>query len=192
MSDEENELLKTGMEIVLRPVTDVAENAIGLLGGDWLSEKRRANRLQLKRRTDELLRQRKVDQPVEPPPSVVLPLLSNAQEESREELIDLWARLLAAAADPGRNKKYRREFAEIVKQLEPLDAAVLPSLAASHEMLPYRSQYIAAKLSVPEDQVLVSFRNLRRLELAHDQPGATQKINPCLTALGREFLSLVS
>jgi hypothetical protein len=49
---------------------------------------------------------------------IALPLLEAAAEESREELQDLWARLLAAAMDPGRSGQVRRVFIEIVKQMD--------------------------------------------------------------------------
>jgi hypothetical protein len=58
-----------------------------------------------------------------PSPSVMIPLIVAAADEERGELTDLWAKLLAnAAIDKGR--KVRREFFDVVKQLEPIDAAL--------------------------------------------------------------------
>jgi len=122
---DENELVKTGLEVMLRPATEIAENALGLLGGDWLSEKRTRNRAKLKSKTDEILERRGAKLDTDPSPSVVIPLLMSAQDEGRDELLDLWAALLAAASDPARRKAYRREFVAIAKELEPVDIIVL-------------------------------------------------------------------
>jgi hypothetical protein len=55
-------------------------------------------------------------EPTEPPSlSLLLPILVAAAEESRDELQDLWARLLAAAADPSRARSFRIQFIETVK-----------------------------------------------------------------------------
>lgn len=50
--------------------------------------------------------------------------LIGAQEESREELAELWARLLANAMDPNMNS-VRQSFIDAVKRMDPLDAVVL-------------------------------------------------------------------
>lgn len=189
---DEREIVKTGMEVVLRPVTEVAENVIGVLGGDWLSEKRRLNRERLRAKTDEVLKRVGVTEPMEPSPTVVLPLLREAQNESRDELLDIWAKLLAAAMDPKRSKTYRREFVDIVRQLEPLDVQVLPLLTDYASYEPSRQTCISNRLAVAEEQVLLSFRNLRRLELTEDLPGAALGVKPTATILGRQLLALVS
>ncbi len=189
---DETEAVKAGMEVILRPMTDVAENAIGLLGGDWLSEKRRCNRERLKARTDEILHERKIEHPVEPPPAILLPLLQEAQEESRETLVDIWAKLVAAAMDPARVDSYRREYVEVAKQLEPVDTLVLPLLSMPGNMSPTRREYIASRLGISTDAVQISFRNLERLELIANGLTPTAGTTPFLTPFGRQFLFLVS
>jgi hypothetical protein len=65
---------------------------------------------------------------VEPEPpslSIVLPILVAAADESRDELQDIWARLLAAAADPARAKSFRATFIDAAKRMDPIDAPVL-------------------------------------------------------------------
>src|SRR5262249_56912313 len=62
--------------------------------------------------------------------SILLPILVASAEESRDELVDIWARLLAAAADPARAKSFRLAFIEATKKLDPLDAAVLEGVHA--------------------------------------------------------------
>lgn len=189
---DEKELIRTGMEVVLRPVTEVAENAIGLLGGDWLSDKRERNRKRLKSKTDNILRNRRVEQPIEPPPSIILPLLKEAQEESRETLVDIWAKLVAAAMDPGRINSYRRVYVEIARQLDAIDAIVLPVLSAPGPLDPSRREFVTGKLGIGVDATVISFQNLERLGLISNGDGLNPKTMPFLTSLGREFLALVS
>jgi len=50
-------------------------------------------------------------------PSIAIPLFAAAQDESRDELRELFARLLAAAMDPKRKDLTRGSFTAIVKQL---------------------------------------------------------------------------
>ena len=188
---DEKELIKIGMEVALRPVTEVAENAIGVLGGDWLSEKRRFNREKLVAKTDAALRRAGVKEPVEPSPSIVLPLLSEAQEESRDELLEIWGRLLAAAMDPVRCNTYRREFVTIAKQLEPIDAAVLRLLDTGGPLAPDRATYVATTLGKPHDEVYLAFRNLARMDLVQMSGGVATQV-PFVTLLGRQFLSIVA
>ncbi len=186
---DESELIKTGMEVALRPVTEIAENLLGLAGGDWISEKRARNRAKLKAKTEEILKQRGVEQPEDPPPSVIVPLLTNAQEEDRDELVDLWARLLAAAMDPSRKRHYRREFVDIVRKMEPLDAAILPLLNDNTAMTPTRREVVASRLQVSSDEVLLAFRNLEQLDLVSPYMSpASQKVHPVTKPLGRELL----
>lgn len=76
------------------------QDAVGLLG-DWVSHLRTRNAHRLQLKTDEILSSRNAV--IEPLSLVVArPLLEAAQDESREELVELWARLLANAMDLSR------------------------------------------------------------------------------------------
>jgi hypothetical protein len=191
MDDDAKDVVKAGMEVILRPVTEIAENVLGLAGGDWLSEKRARNRERLQNQTKEILKERGIDKPEEPSPSIIVPLLTQAQDEGRDELLSLWAKLLAAAMDPARSKNYRREFVEIVSEMEPLDALVLPILTAPGEFRPSRKECVASRLSISADQVELSFRNLIRLEVAFEMRGGAPQIYPIVTTLGRALLMLL-
>jgi len=68
-----------------------------------------------------------VQEVVELSPNLASALIAGAQEEGREELMELWARLLANAVDPRLNS-VRRSFIEAVKAMDPPDAAVLAYL----------------------------------------------------------------
>lgn len=180
-----------GVEVALRPITAVAEDAIGLLGGDWLSEKRRRNRERLRAGAEEKLKARGADVDDDPSPSVINPLLSAAQDESRDELVDLFASLIATAMDPKTRSTYRREFVDIAKQLEPVDAAVLPLFATKEHRNPSRQHYVVEQLKITEDEYELSKMNLAKLGLLNTKHGDTPQ-SPSLTPLGRLFVRAVN
>ncbi len=190
MSDDPNELVKIGMEVALKPVTDIAENVIGIAGGDWLSEKRARNRARLKAQTAEILKERGVEEPAEPSPSVAIPLLASAQEEDRDELVRLWAALLAMAMDPKRRNSYRREYLTIIQRLEPLDAAGLRILAQDVPVKPTRIDFMASMLQVSDDEAGLIMLNLRKVGVVTNTNASTST-DPGITALGRAFLAAV-
>jgi hypothetical protein len=65
-----------------------------------------------------------VQEVIELSPNVAMALIAGAQEESREELMELWARLFANAMDPSLNS-VRQSFIEAVKRIDRCDAVVL-------------------------------------------------------------------
>jgi hypothetical protein len=120
--------------------------------------------------------------------SRALPILIAAADESIDELQELWARLLAAAADPARAKFFRLQFIQVVKQMDPLDAAVLQAVREKGGGVSGQIQEaIAALLKVRREEVSVSLDNLTRLNLM-DHP----HIQYHISALGREFLLAIS
>jgi hypothetical protein len=120
--------------------------------------------------------------------SVALPILIAAADESRDELQDIWARLLAAAADPSRAGSFRLAFIETVKKMDPMDAAFLSNLqkrGGSADGTGRNS--MAAELRVTRDAIDVSWANLQKLELLTPDTH-TVVVSP----FGREFLRVVS
>ncbi|MGC1250728.1 MAG: Abi-alpha family protein [Xanthobacteraceae bacterium] len=103
------------------------QNLIGYLGGDWLGVRRAQNLAHIIEKARERLRARDAKEAEPASLSVTLPILIAAAEESRDELQDLWARLLTAAADPSRAKSFRTAFIDAAKRMDPLDAAALQS-----------------------------------------------------------------
>jgi hypothetical protein len=78
----------------------IPEDLVGLLGGDRLKVLRAENLAHILDKARDRLRARGV-KALEPASlSITLPILTAAADESRDELQDIWARLLAAAADP--------------------------------------------------------------------------------------------
>ena len=70
------------------------------------------------------LADRHVQDPIPASLSVALPILQGAADEDRDELVDLWARLLANAMDPNLNS-VRQSIIDAVKKMDPVDAVVL-------------------------------------------------------------------
>jgi hypothetical protein len=92
-----------------------AQDLVDLLGRDWLKVRRAENLARILEKARERLRARRVE-PAEPASlSIVLPILVAAADESRDELQEIWARLLAAAADPSRAKSFRIAFIDAVR-----------------------------------------------------------------------------
>lgn len=107
----------------------IPEDLLGIAGGDWLHHQRRRNLLALEART-EAIRQRIGAGPAhEPSVSVVLPLLQAAADESRPELQELWAALLASAMQPDGATRVRRAFFDTLRQMEPTDAKLFHETA---------------------------------------------------------------
>jgi hypothetical protein len=105
-------------------VGKVPEDAVGLYGGDALHYRRLTNLSTLKDAYEAHVAKIAADRRTEASPSVVMPLLEAAQDEGRPELQAIWAALLAnATIDNGR--KVRRDFFNVVRKLEPIDAVVL-------------------------------------------------------------------
>jgi hypothetical protein len=90
----------------------VPEDAVGLIIGDPLHAVRTVIAAKLDDWVDQILRRRQV-QKIEPvSPSLAIPLLRAAYDESRPELQELWASLIAAAMDPARSGRVRLSFIE--------------------------------------------------------------------------------
>ena len=193
MGDEGQELIKVGMEVALKPVTDIASDVLGIAGGAWLHEQHERIRRRLRDRTEEIFKERGVKEPQEPPPSVIVPLLTHAQNETREELLDLWAKLIAASMDPQRSHLYRREYVDIVKRLEPLDARALRRLPTMQGGGINQRDQMASEFKVNHGEVEVAFRNLVSLELGAPPQGQTVVSGFLLiTALGTELLRVLA
>ena len=65
-----------------------------------------------------------VKEPMHASLSVALPILQGAADEDREELVDLFARLLANAMNPKLNN-VRQSFIDAVNNMDPPDAKIM-------------------------------------------------------------------
>jgi hypothetical protein len=145
----------------------VPEDLVGYFGGDLLKVRRAENAARIIEKAREKLQARNAT-PKRPSISIILPLLIAAADEDRDELQEIWARLLAAAADPARAASFRIHFIEAAKKMGPLDAAALQQVQNpdNHGMVTgnIRNQ-IAGALKASRDEVDISIDNLANLGL---------------------------
>lgn len=162
------------------------DNIVGLLGADWIEYKRLENLAKLYKRAEAIREQLGTAGPQEVPLSLGLPLMRAAADENREELLDLWARLLASAMDPVRSQFVRRSFVDIVQRLDPLDVRVFDASFDGADLSPSVARFFAAHFKVNEDSVQVSLDNLNEVGLITYNP-ANSNPHVWLTPKGREF-----
>jgi hypothetical protein len=125
--------------------------------------------------------------PERPSISVALPLLIAAADEDRQELQDLRARLLAAAADPKRTKSFRGAFIDVA-----MDAVVLQQAGATNQVITETIRNdVAAKLNLSRDQLDVSLSHLIELNLMWGMT-VSQTPDATVAPLGREFLRAIT
>jgi Abortive infection alpha len=169
----------------------VPQDLIGYFGGDLLKVRRAENFARTIQKAKARLDARNAV-PEPPSISILLPLVVAAAEESRDELQDIWARLLAAAADPARAKSFRIQFIEVAKQMDPLDARVLEEVNKnqSGQWAPSGRDVIKDTLKVSQDEVLVSFENLTKVGCL-SWPAHGPHINPIITSLGKLLMQAV-
>jgi hypothetical protein len=162
------------------------QDVVGLLGGDYLKVKRAENLFRTFEKAKKRLEHNHVEKP-DASPSLAIPIMVAAADESRDELQEIWAALLATAADPTRNRAFRLRFIEIAKQLDPFDVAVLTTISARGGVMnpPVRQALVDRGLN--GDEIQISVNNLAELGL-FGNPGGTYMIIP----LGKEFLKAAS
>jgi hypothetical protein len=126
-------------------------------------------------------------------PKLIVPILEAVADENRQELRDLWARLTVAAMDPNRRDLVRQSLITTVKQMDPVDVLVFQAIAAnpSASWTPSGRDYIKERLQRSQEEVLVSFDNLERLNCIRFA-GSGPKINPILMPLGTLLMRAVA
>jgi hypothetical protein len=146
VSDEQakavQEVAKTTGEIVkaaggvgtylTRVLGSVPENLLGLAVGDWLEHKRRRHLRTLELNTARILESVDAERITEPNPALLLPLLQSAADEAEPELQEMWAALLANAMLDDR-RRVRADYIETLKQMSPIDAAVLAEMSRGED-----------------------------------------------------------
>jgi len=143
----------------------VVQALIGLAGGNHLIAWNERQCKRLKARTEEILIEDGVKQVEALSPSLAIPLVAAAENETRPELEELWARLLATGMNPQRAREIRVDFIETLKQFDPLDAALLitlsgrPTVGGSEESMGLFRRMI----SEDQDDLIISIRKLERL-----------------------------
>ncbi len=187
---------KLGDSAAGRATSTAVAEAVGILG-DWARTKREKYAAEVVKLTRDTLERRGRPLPSpddDVPLTIVEPLLEAASGESRAELQDVWARLLAAAVDPNRAGQVRASLVEAMKLLEPLDCPILIRL---NEKLPQPPTSIvsdlAGQLNTTSEDVEESFHNLHKAGLVDFTPiQMTSRGRPKVTSKGKLFLRAVS
>lgn len=133
------------------------------LGGlltDRLRYLRFKQMLKLMNRASELLEAKGI-QPQQVPRRVLMPLLEAGSLEDDPEIMELWAQLLASAAESPANVP--PSFPEVLRQLEPVEAKLLSSVVATRS---HRENWPATTIDLDdlEGGRDVEWRNLDNLE----------------------------
>ena len=105
-------------------------DAVGITIADPLRVVRTLSLDWYARRVDEILAKRNERERIAVPPQLALAILDAAQDETRDELRELWAKLIANAMSEATCKNVRIEFVAILKQLNPIDALILQRLSS--------------------------------------------------------------
>lgn len=127
------------------------------------------------------------------PEYIAIPLLGAAQSEPREEMQELWARLLANAMDPARAENVRPEFVEMLRKLQPIDAKILTIVKSAMPGGPSVGlvdvNQIAARAELRESAAGVSVSHLEE-EHCIRRIGSNRAI--ALTEYGQELMIAVA
>ena len=168
---------------------DLPKDLVSLLVGDRVKIWRAERLAKLWENAKKRLNDAGVVDPSPPNLKLALPILIAAADENREELQDLWARLLAATMDPNKSQQVRLEFAEALRKLDPLDAKVMAYLSQNGGSFQNTEKTkIAGSLGISLDEFLVSQRNLTNVGFVSDYNTTSAGLMP----FGREFLRSVS
>ena len=173
-----------------RVLGTIPEDLVGIVLGEPLRYVRTVIAGNIDRRVSDIHRVRNVEklQPVSP--SLAIPMLQAAYDETRPELQELWARLIAAAMDPARAGRVRQSFIATLKRLDPLDARELEALAGiSGSASPNFRDFLANRLGTSTDEIVISTFNLVDQKCVSWSPqGAISSPNFQMTAYGRALI----
>jgi hypothetical protein len=197
MTDEENAVIEVSkaiqetakasgkaIEVVRSLCSFVAEitsgsitQAIGIVE-DKLAYMRWERQVRFIKRAELLLRELGLPTNRRPVPmSIAIPLLESAFIEEDDELQDLWAQLLANAANASYKHEIRRAYISILQDLTSLDAQIMQKFLTVPEkywmkpIFTYRlpDEFVfeesKGERRFPDHAVLVSLANLARLGL---------------------------
>ncbi len=141
----------------------VPQDIVGITFGDYLRELRTRNLDRLRGKTEEILRQRGIEQPEPIDPKVAIPAFEAASMESNEELQDFWANLFANAMDPTKDVSLRHIFIETLKQFESIDALVLNVVAKESGKGIFLGRDVVTRTDLRSSQAALSLQQLENL-----------------------------
>ena len=164
----------------------VPEDTVGLLGGDYLHELRIRNLDKIARKTEEILRDRGVEDPAPIGPKALLPALEAASEETDETLQDMWANLLANAMDPNKDTSLQHLFIDTLRQMEPIDVLIFKTMAEKAPNEALGSQDLMERLACRKTLAAVSTDGLADLGVLREMGSQGWPIYD-IAALGMEL-----
>ncbi len=99
------------------------------------------------------------------PLRVAIPALENASLDERDEMLDLWAELLANFEDPDSEVEPEGMFVSLLSGMQPIDVAILRALVSSAGDGGAKAapQSTLEGISTDRDAILRSLHNLARL-----------------------------
>jgi hypothetical protein len=172
---------------------DLPKDLVGLLAGDRVKAWRAKRIVDYWADVKKHMKDRGLPNPEPLSLKLAIPILESVADENRQELRDLWARLTVAAMDPNRRDLVRQSLITTVKQMDPVDVLVFQVIATnpSANWAPSGRDYIKERLQRSQEEVLVSFDNLERLNCIRFA-GNGPKINPILVPLGTLLMKAVA
>ena len=144
------------------------------------------------------------------PMNFAIPVLENASIEDRDEMQDMWAKLLVNAMDPNVKFDVKRAFLSVLRDIDPLEARILNGLykkrgiATSHgvhtrnipnvfDSAPFFFEDI--ENSLPSEDVQIALQNLVRLRCLSpftQKKGGDSIAQVYLTSFGEAFVRACS
>jgi hypothetical protein len=128
VTDDEVKLAKVAAEAGMKPLADLMSKMFGgaveQIGGIWtdaLAARRFLRREKLIRKVAEKSANAGFE-PTTVSDKIWMPIVQEALKEDDETLQDMWANLLANAADPRKDVEVLPSFSSILKELTPRDA----------------------------------------------------------------------
>ncbi len=184
------------------------EQAMGIVE-DRLKYIRWERKLRLLTRANELLKAKGLAASPKPVPlNIAIPIMEDGSLQEDNTLQDVWAQLLANAADANSGVEIRRAFLTILNDLSPLDAANVKKIYEVQDVMEHKG---IATIGLPHNafarsiedahtlalsnEIEVSVRNLVRLglvEATHVWDGGGIVTVVHRTPLGREFVRACS
>ncbi len=166
---------------IVQSMSPAIASAYGFVIGDRINAQRERQLDALARKTKKILRDRDAKEEHPVPEQIAVPLLEAAQGETREEIQDLFAALLANAMDPAYTNDVRPEFIATVKALQPQDAKIF-KVVSSQDSFAYErmKQHFPG---VRDNSIRLSIEHLTNLHLLRQLSGWLN-----LTPYGREVM----
>lgn len=161
---------------LIRDASKPISTTYGLVIGDRMEAWRERNLDAITRRTRSILKHRNLAETGPVAEQIGIQLLEAAQGETRPEMQELWATLLANAMDPDRRDDVRQEFITMLKQFHPTDALVLKMMCENFSIdnyvAPRSLNQLGELAGTRESSVAVSMRHLVSLTCLDGGPDA--------------------